>query len=304
MSRVPRRVFTIVVLRTHEVGAHAGAPAKLLGFWQVCIDRPVDAPDRELCQRPTPCYFLAVNTMTRTQTRPAEWLASFGDRTVELICGALQAEWGVFFLLDETAAPYGFRSHGAPVELPLSYSQQGMESSDPLHPRRLTSRGRRFTTLFDPALVTDPDQRNDQQRFSAFLHSFGARDAAEMIFWNGRRPVGGVSLIWRDKTSRCRDRDLALSLQSYVEFNFLAACGDVHARAPVADVPAPDGLTAREYQIADLVCRGYTNAETARLLGISLATVKTHLIHIFNKTDVNNRAALACYISRRNSANR
>jgi DNA-binding CsgD family transcriptional regulator len=229
--------------------------------------------------------------------RPAEWLTSFGDRTVELVCGALEAEWGVFFLLDETLAAYGFRSRGAPLDLPLSYLEQGMERSDPLHPRRLASEKRRFTTLFDPSLFANPNQRNDQQRFWAFLQSFGARDAAEMIFWNGRRPVGGLSLIWRDKTSRCRDTGLAVSLRSFIEFNLLAACGDLSARAPAAELPAPSELSPREYQIADLVCRGYTNAEIAKLLGISLATVKTHLLHIFRKADVNNRAALTRYIS-------
>lgn len=238
-----------------------------------------------------------MNTMTRARMRPAEWLASFGDRTLELVCGALEAEWGVFFLLDESIAGYGYRSRGAPLDLPLSYSGQGMERTDPLHPRRLCSEKRRFTTIFDPSLFADPNQRNDQQRFWAFLQSFGARDAAEMIFWNGRRPIGGVSLIWRGKTSRCRDNALALSLQPFIEFNLLAACGDLSARAPAAEPPAPSELSPREYQIADLVCRGYTNAEIATLLGVSLATVKTHLLHIFRKVDVNNRAALTRYIS-------
>jgi DNA-binding CsgD family transcriptional regulator len=231
--------------------------------------------------------------------RPAEWLTSFGDRTVEFVCGALQAEWGVFFLLDEAAAPYGYRSHGTPVDLPMSYAAQGMELSDPLHPRRLSYDKRRFTTIFDPSLFADPTRRNDQQRFWAFLQSFGARDAAEMIFWNGRRAVAGVSLIWRDKTSRCRDVELAVSLQSYVEFNLLAACGDLPVRASAPASPSTNALTPREHQIADLVCRGYINAEIANLLGISLATVKTHLLHVFSKTDVNNRAALAHYMSSR-----
>jgi DNA-binding CsgD family transcriptional regulator len=234
--------------------------------------------------------------MTRTQIRPAAWLSSFGDRTVELVCDALQAEWGVFFLLDDATVPYGFRARGAPRDLPLSYSGQGMERNDPLHPRRLTSGRRRFATIFDPSLSTDSDQVHDQERFWAFLQSFGARDAAEMIFWNGQRAVGGVSLIWRDKTSRCRDVNLALSLQSFVEFNLRAACGDLPAQAPAAEQPAGSALTRREQQVADLACQGYTNAEIAKSLDVRLATVKTHLIHIFGKTDVKNRAELTRYM--------
>jgi DNA-binding NarL/FixJ family response regulator len=60
-----------------------------------------------------------------------------------------------------------------------------------------------------------------------------------------------------------------------------------------------DELTSREHQIASLVCKGCTNAEIAKLLGVSLATVKTHLLRVFSKTNVNNRAALAHYMSLR-----
>ena len=234
--------------------------------------------------------------MTRAQLRQTAWLTSFGDRTVELVCKALQAEWGVFFLLDETSAGYGYCSRGAPADLPLRYTAQNMELHDPLHPRRLAQDQRRFTTIFDPSLFADSRSRNEQRHFWAFLQSFGACDAAEMIFWNGPRPVAGVSLIWRKRTSRCRDIALAASLQSYIEFNLLAPSSGLPTGASAACM---DELTSREHQIASLVCRGCTNAEIAKLLGVSLATVKTHLLHVFSKANVNNRAALAHYMSLR-----
>ena len=234
--------------------------------------------------------------MTRAQLRQTAWLTSFGDRTVELVCKALQAEWGVFFLLDETSAGYGYCSRGAPADLPLRYTAQNMEVHDPLHPRRLAQDQRRFTTIFDPSLFADSRSRNEQRHFWAFLQSFGARDAAEMIFWNGPRAVAGVSLIWRNKTSRCRDIALAASLQSYIEFNLVGPSSGLYAGAPAAHM---DELTSREHQIANLVCKGCTNAEIAKLLGVSLATVKTHLLHVFSKTNVNNRAALVHYMSLR-----
>jgi DNA-binding CsgD family transcriptional regulator len=252
-----------------------------------------------LCVRAGAWYFFAVNAPTRPQARPPQWLARFGDRTAELVCAALAAEWGVFFLLDETATAYGFRSRGAPADLPLSYAAQDIERNDPLHPRRLTSERRRFATIFDPALVASPARRRDQQRFWGFLQSFGARDAAEMIFWNGRRAVGGMSLIWRDKTSRCRDRGLALSLQSYIEFNLVGAFAEPPTLHPTAMNTGLETLTEREQQVAELVCHGCTNSEISSLLGVTLATVKTHLIHIFGKLEVNNRVALArCMVAR------
>jgi DNA-binding CsgD family transcriptional regulator len=237
-----------------------------------------------------------VDTLTRRPTPHSDWLARFGERTVDLVCGSLAAEWGVFFLTDEMARPYGFHVRGAPPELRLSYAAQDIERNDPLVPRRLTCR---FITIFDPALVSNSEQHRDQQRLWGFLQSFGARDAAEMIFWNGRRPVGGVSLIWRGRNSRCRDLHLALSLQSYIEFNLLGAFAEAPTHEPAALDSRLLDLTEREQEVAELVSHGYTNSEIARLLGISLATVKTHLIHAFGKFDVNNRAALArCMVAR------
>ena len=50
-------------------------------------------------------------------------------------------------------------------------------------------------------------------------------------------------------------------------------------------------LSEREIEILQLVSEGRANKEIGNLLFISAATVKTHLIHIFTKLDVSDRAA-------------
>lgn len=50
-------------------------------------------------------------------------------------------------------------------------------------------------------------------------------------------------------------------------------------------------LSAREVEILGTVARGLPNREIARELFISEATVKTHLVHIFTKLDVDSRTA-------------
>ena len=52
-------------------------------------------------------------------------------------------------------------------------------------------------------------------------------------------------------------------------------------------------LTAREKEIAMSAALGRTDMEVARALGISVATVRTHLKHIFAKLGVSNRTRLA-----------
>ncbi|BCJ48459.1 DNA-binding response regulator [Actinoplanes ianthinogenes] len=55
--------------------------------------------------------------------------------------------------------------------------------------------------------------------------------------------------------------------------------------------PAAEPLSQRELEVLDLVAQGRTNREAAKQLFISEATVKTHLIHIYAKLEVGDRAA-------------
>lgn len=52
----------------------------------------------------------------------------------------------------------------------------------------------------------------------------------------------------------------------------------------------PNVLSARELEILSTLSRGYTYAEVADLLGISVWTVQTHVKNIYGKLDVHSRA--------------
>lgn len=56
-----------------------------------------------------------------------------------------------------------------------------------------------------------------------------------------------------------------------------------------ADVATPRRLSARELEVLRLVAGGDSNPAIARGLFIGEATVKTHLVHIFEKLGVNDR---------------
>ena len=55
--------------------------------------------------------------------------------------------------------------------------------------------------------------------------------------------------------------------------------------------PAQDTLSVRELEVLRLVAAGFTNREAAQKLFISEATVKTHLLHIYAKLGVRDRAS-------------
>jgi DNA-binding NarL/FixJ family response regulator len=55
--------------------------------------------------------------------------------------------------------------------------------------------------------------------------------------------------------------------------------------------PAHEALSDRELEVLTMIAHGETNRGAASRLFISEATVKTHLLHIYAKLDVNDRAA-------------
>ena len=57
-------------------------------------------------------------------------------------------------------------------------------------------------------------------------------------------------------------------------------------------------LTDREIEVLRLVAEGATNTEIAVILSISPHTVKSHVIHIFNKLGVNDRTQAAVWATR------
>ncbi|HEX2361790.1 MAG TPA: response regulator transcription factor [Jiangellaceae bacterium] len=55
--------------------------------------------------------------------------------------------------------------------------------------------------------------------------------------------------------------------------------------------PVREPLSPRELEVLEMVAHGSTNREAAHRLFISEATVKTHLLHVYAKLFVNDRAA-------------
>jgi len=57
-------------------------------------------------------------------------------------------------------------------------------------------------------------------------------------------------------------------------------------------------LTGREVEVLRLMAEGFTNPEISEILSISHHTVKSHVVHIFNKLGVNDRTQAAVWAAR------
>jgi DNA-binding NarL/FixJ family response regulator len=66
-----------------------------------------------------------------------------------------------------------------------------------------------------------------------------------------------------------------------------------------AGAPAYDALSPREVEVLRLVAEGATNQSAARRLLVSETTIKTHLLHIYTKLGVRDRASAVATAYRR-----
>lgn len=70
---------------------------------------------------------------------------------------------------------------------------------------------------------------------------------------------------------------------------------------PSAPLPETEQLSAREMEILALLSEGLSNKEIGTRLRISFATVRTHLMHIYEKLHVRCRTEAAAKYLRANS---
>ena len=64
-------------------------------------------------------------------------------------------------------------------------------------------------------------------------------------------------------------------------------------------MPLSAPLSDREYEVLNLLARGFSNSECAKILNISAHTIATHVKNIYRKLEVNNRAEALFEASRK-----
>jgi DNA-binding CsgD family transcriptional regulator len=103
-------------------------------------------------------------------------------------------------------------------------------------------------------------------------------------------PPGRTRYVWLARDRRDfgeRDRLVLAVLRPHLSEVFL----DAERRR--RGVPR---LSPREMEVLRLAAQGHSNAEIARALFISVATVRKHMEHVFDRTGVRNRAAAAALV--------
>ncbi len=159
---------------------------------------------------------------------------------------------------------------------------------DPFHPRKFAATGAALATS------NDLGQRLDRTDYYAeFFRPMGYRYEAELYLRHAGRIVAGVSLL---KSAQDGDftKDEIQFLQKSHAFVEQSYCmlGELPSAPNPAVVPAHWGLSARERDVVELLAQGASNSDISRALFISVPTVKSHLQHIYRKSNVRSRTEL------------
>ena len=170
-----------------------------------------------------------------------------------------------------------------------------MHQIDPLHVRRVAANPNAVVRM-DEAPGYMPSK--ELVEYTQFMRRYDIIDNIDLILRHNNEIKAGLSVMWTscDRGPTTVDFRLAEDLQPYIQFNLF----DLPLAVPVEQQDrAIDGLhlTPRETDVAKLICAGRTNADIAACLGIGVSTVKTHLIHVFEKIGVESRSGLVARLA-------
>lgn len=218
---------------------------------------------------------------------------TFIEETMRLVGSVLGARRLAFYQVDSQHNLCDFVLEDVPPEFHAEYERE-MFANDPLHVQRIAGRDLAVARLADASRYASSGQ---VERYRRFLRRFAVVDTMELLFRNERGILAGLNIAWTegDAPAGASTHAHAKQLQRYVQFSMLsrlAAGSEVRREAACSF-----GLTPREQQVALLVCEGRANVAIAACLGIELSTVKTHLLRIYDKCEVDSRSGLVARLS-------
>lgn len=210
--------------------------------------------------------------------------AQLGERMLRL----LGAQYYVSYVWDAGAGRFGHAQSLNMDPANLRQYEQYYQYHDPITPAM--QQHRRAVRATD---VLSHERLKQTEFFNDFLARDGLHWGVNVYAWDGAENIGDMR-IWRDRRRENFSAD-ELQLLDMIRPAFLAALRRSRKGQARALVQRPDalaGLSEREIDVARLMSCGLSDKEISRKLGISLATVRTHIGHAFRKQGVDSRIKL------------
>lgn len=145
-------------------------------------------------------------------------------------------------------------------------------------------------------LTPDLLEYSHTAKYQEFMQDCSLKDEADLILWAGNAPVASIALMKMKDDSPFQNNFNIDEIRKFIQFNFdlLPSIKKINLQSHLKN---QFNLTTKESLIAALLCEGYANKEIASQLSIEAATVKTHLINIFEKLEVKSRTQAVATIA-------
>ncbi len=224
-------------------------------------------------------------------------LTSFQDECLNVLTGVLNISRAVSYLVDDHARPICYKTRQVQSSMHRQYLQT-FYKLDPLHPSQFTDTDNATIVKMND-LVTAQERRNHPY-YTDFVSPWGIQDIVELFLRVDNRLVAGFALFISRQQPEMRREDLRRTEQLH---QFMQYTLEQSLEAPkhnrFEEFCNSYQLTPKERMVVELVSRGLPNKTIASNLDCSLATVKTHLQHIFSKVGVNSKTEITSQLYNR-----
>ncbi|NIB40343.1 helix-turn-helix transcriptional regulator [Pseudomaricurvus alkylphenolicus] len=213
----------------------------------------------------------------------------FQQQALKLIYELIPVTSAVFYLLDPDLREQGVALYNMDAEMEREY-QDRFKTLDPLDPRKFHGTQDRVVTIDS---LMPFHQLRQTVYFQDFMQPRDHRYVADMFLRQEGRVIAVLSCLRQESMEPFSEQELVLlrGLQPFLEYslNLVYLPKRVGQRQSLKD---KYGFTRRELDVLELLMTGATNKQLSSELNLSMATVKTHLQHVFRKASVSSRAEL------------
>lgn len=221
--------------------------------------------------------------------QPDNFPQSFEQIALNLIHKLVNITASAFYLLNADMRRRGVAVYNTEEEVVEEYHEYFREI-DPLNPDKFQETNEQIVCI-DEEISFEKLQKT--RFYRQFMRPNNFRYTVDMFLRREGEIVAVISMLRDDSMSAFSEGELELlrSLQPFMEYT-LNSVYLPKRTAERTSLQKKYKLTPRELDVVELIIAGSSNKGISNELNLSLSTVKTHLLHIFQKIDVVSRADL------------
>ncbi|MDT8320823.1 MAG: LuxR C-terminal-related transcriptional regulator [Xanthomonadales bacterium] len=213
----------------------------------------------------------------------------FQHESLKLINSFLELKSSAFYLVDPNMRHRGLVTHNLAKEDDKLYQSRYMEL-DPLNPSLHEKSGE---TVIHMDSIMSAKAIDQSVYYRDFLREMDYRYVADMFFRSSGKIIAVITMLRSKAQGAFLEDELRVlrKLQPFLEY----ALNSVYLPERIVERKSIEEryhLTPRELDVLELILSGASNKVIAKELMLGLPTVKTHLQHIYRKTQVATRTEL------------